>query len=407
MSFAGILSKWAESTPNKVALNDGKKQITFGELETKSNQLASYLKSIGTKRGSKVLIVSDKSINYIISVFGVLKAGAAYVAIDPEISTTRFCRISDETDPIGIIGGESWEYEVFPYQFYINYSQLDFYLANVKDVGFPEPQEMDVAYVIYGARDSNSAKGIQIPHKALDSFFEAMQEIYVAEGETSRFLNTLPYDCDEAIVDTFYPLSRGCSVYITPENLDPDLILSVIQSEEITHLTASAKSLHQLGPVFLGASRSCASVRYIMTGKEQLNKALVSDLIETFDVLKIINGYGPAEAPGESLVHTISKENVKQQDDRKHLIGIPLSSVKARLIEQNEDGVGELCLSGDQLFHSYLKRPFETRKVLYVVDKVVYFKTGDLCTQNENGEYHLVGKKENEIKLDESLYFMA
>lgn len=407
MSFAGILSDWAKLTPNKIALNDGKKQITFSELEIQSNRLARYLQSVGTKRGSKVLIASDKSINYIVSVFGVLKAGAAYVAIDPEISNTRFYRISDEVDPIGIIGGESWEYEVFPYQFYINYHQLSMYIDGIEDVGFSEPQEMDIAYVIYGARNSNSAKGIQIPHKALDSFFRAMQEVYVADGATSKFLNTLPYDCDEAIVDTFYPLSQGCSVYITPDKLNPELILSVVKSEEITHLTASAPTLHQLGPVFLGASRSCASVRYIMTGKERLNKVLISDLIGEYEALKIINAYGPAEASGESLVHTVSKENIGQQDDDSYPIGIPLSSVRARLIEQNEDGVGELCLSGDQLFHSYLKRPFETRKVLYVVDKVVYFKTGDLCSKNEKGEYQLIGKKEDEIELNESLYFMA
>ena len=149
MSLANILTKWSKKSPNKLAITDGIKSSSFSELESQSNKMSNHLISLGVKKGSKVIVVTDKSVDFLVTIFGVMKAGATYVPIDPDISDERFTVINKEVKPSGIIGNIVWTYESKANQFFINYDKLETVLKDVSDDGYTNPNPMDIAYTMY------------------------------------------------------------------------------------------------------------------------------------------------------------------------------------------------------------------------------------------------------------------
>lgn len=400
LNFGNILKPWSITKPNGIALLDGQKTMSFKELDTYSDRLANHLKSLGVKKGDLIIIYSHKELVFIMSVFAIMKAGAAYVPLDPNNPKTRIEGIIEEVQPKVVFGKQE---ELLPLNDNIPFIELNTLIHVVKNL----PAEVfscnlepdDLCYVMYTSGSTGIPKGVQITHKNMMAFFWGMKSVFLMD-ENSRCLNTLPYHFDGCIVDTFYPLYMGASVYITPSIPIPSTIINIIYEQNITHMTAVMSILKLLSETFLKSPEKFQSVDYIMTGAEACDIKVVNNMISTFPDLKIINGYGPTEATCDSITYTISKDNLISNENLGYPIGKPLPYITALLADVDNKKIGELLLSGDQVFKSYLKRKEETVEAFRTINGVQYYKTGDLCKLDKHGNYLFIGRKDDEVKIN-------
>lgn len=404
INFANLFLRHAQNKTNNLAVEDGVTSLNYSQLDMASDLFANYLIAANISKGDYVVLNSTKEVATIVAIFGILKAGAIYVPVDVDSPQERLNFILEETSPSLFIS----EKKVAPIQ------TLSLEIVNTciekakkaitevqkpKITIFPE----DCCYVIYTSGSTGRPKGVPITHANIAAFMEGMESIFVMD-HNAKCMNTLPYHFDGSIVDTFFPLYMGASVYITPGLTIPNLLIQVIIDKKITHFTASASILTLITQIAKAQKQvDFSNLEYIMTGADVCDKEVMNFFIEENPKIKIINGYGPTEATCDALTYTITKTS---STPGYFPIGKPMKHIKAKLLTtsgtlENKPGTqGQLLLSGKQLFKGYLKRPEETQKLLKNIAGETYYYTGDICKIDAHGDFCFVGRADEEVKLN-------
>lgn len=400
--------------PEREAIRFAGKGLTYAQLSEKSDCLARLLLERGVRRRDRVGIYSNKSLESAVAMYGIMKAGAAYVPLDPTAPAERIaaivhdcgieCVISQDAKAaqvqqlpglktvIGVTnGGVSWE-EVWQCT------------GGGLGIGI---MEQDLAYIIYTSGSTGTPKGIMHTHHSSLSFARWAAEAYVLTGD-DRLSNHAPLHFDLSIFDFFAGAVAGATTVVVPEPITkfPASYSKLLEDERVSVFFTVPFALIQLDSHGVLEDRNLNGLRWIIFGGEPMPPKYLRSLIAKVPTARFGNMYGPAEVNG--CTHYTVPESGPVGDD-----ALPIGKMNANMegivIDDNDGEVevgqpGELLVRSPTMMQGYWgredlnERAFFRRKVAQTYDDVFY-RTGDLVEQQPDGDLQFLGRKDRQIKI--------
>ncbi|WP_445634029.1 Carrier domain-containing protein [Nostoc sp. DSM 114161] len=388
-----------EKTPDAVAAVFENEQLTYGELNARANQLAHYLQQLGVKPEVLVGICVERSLNMLIGLLAVLKAGGAYIPLDPSYPKERLAFILEDTQAPVLLTQTSL-LEVLPQQ-KTQVVCLDAHWQKIAQQSqenlFSELTTNNLAYVIYTSGSTGKPKGVQIPHSALSNFLYSMkQRPGLTENDTLLAVTTYAFDI--AALELFLPIIvGGCLVIASREIASDGIQLSAKLTDSKATVMQATPATWQL---LLTAGWSGNDLLKILCGGEALPGYLANQLLHR--CVCLWNMYGPTET-------TIWSAASEVETDRKIIpISGAIANTQLYILDQYNQLVpvgvpGELHIGGDGLARGYFNRPDLTAEKFipnpFSEKATRLYKTGDLARYLANGEIEYIGRIDHQVKV--------
>ncbi|MGK7948457.1 MAG: amino acid adenylation domain-containing protein [Xenococcaceae cyanobacterium] len=395
-----LFEEQVERTPEAIAVVFEEQQLTYLELNSRANQLAHYLKSLGVGAEVLVGICVERSIEMIVGLLGILKAGGAYVPIDPAYPPERIGYMLEDAQVSVLLTQAKLLHRLPAYQGQV--VCLDLAQERISDRS-PDNLSSNVnpknlAYVIYTSGSTGKPKGVLITHKGLmNLIFWHLRVFAVTSADRATQLAGIAFD---ASVWELWPyLAAGASIYLvepeviaSPENLRDWLILQRISISFLP--TPLAESL-----LALEWSENKA-LRLMLTGGDQLHYHRLTSI-----PFELVNNYGPTE----NTVVTTSGVVTRAEKNSSPTIGRPISNTQVYILDPYLQPVpigvsGELHISSDSLARGYLNRPELTAEKFIASpfsqkEGVRLYKTGDLARYLPDGNLEFLGRIDHQVKI--------
>lgn len=395
--------------------------ITYEELDNLSNKLSHCLINVGIKCGDRVCIYLDKSINSLIALFGILKAGAIYIPLDPGAPANRVGMIIKDSNSVAVLSVYSKAIKILDKLpndgvliLFDNPEKIDYFNGTVilwesilKYNGFytkPKIIESDPAYILYTSGSTGIPKGVVISHRASFVFIEwAYNEFKLLPGDIVS--NHAPLNFDLSTFDIFATImSGGTIILISPDvSLFPYNLASLISQSKINVWYSVPSMLVKM--VLYGKLEQLdfSNLRLVLFAGEVFPIKYLQKLIEIIPHASFYNLYGPTET-NVCTYYEVEKENLRdplpigKACPYNRLMVLKNGEIKD--IENTQNNLdnnvieGELCVEGQNVMSSYWGRePEDTKKV----GKNIYC-TGDWVKQDKDGNLNYSGRIDGMIK---------
>ncbi|MCP4153662.1 MAG: amino acid adenylation domain-containing protein, partial [bacterium] len=430
-SLHRLFEEQVEKSPDRISIAAmgmpvgswrGTVQITYGELNEKSNLLASHLVYKGVEPGSIVGIKTGRSVEMMTGILAILKAGGAYLPIDPTYPTKRKRHMLADSNArliltdAGETGKKSYAAEgngvssnletIDIVHFYNEFSSESSLRANNQMSTANEvsmEQESGLAYIIYTSGSTGKPKGVMIEHRALLNFIKGMTDIIEFKPQDC-ILSLTTFGFDIFGLETLLPLTTRTKIVIgsSREQKEPDAAGLLMEQEHVTIFQTTPSRL-QLLLSDEKSRKGLAQLNYFLVGGEALPLKLLE---ETRKIItgKIYNVYGPTE--------TTIWSTAKEVTGKKALnIGKPIANTQIFILDrwnllQPKGIAGELCIAGDGLARGYINKPELTaerftkaNRQLAVAPEAYLYRTGDLCRWLPDGNIECLGRLDHQVKI--------
>ncbi|WP_139306364.1 amino acid adenylation domain-containing protein, partial [Methylomonas sp. LWB] len=398
-------SRQAQRTPAAVALVFEQRQLTYDELERRSNQLAHYLISQGVGTESLVAVCMERCLELVVSLHAIVKAGAAYVPLDPDYPQERL-------DYMIANAGAGWcltqqalagKLQDYPGQVLV-IEALQTELAQ-QPAGAPalECHPQQLAYLIYTSGSTGQPKGVANHHQALANRLNWMQRRYPLSGQNSVLQKT-PYSFDVSVWEFFWPLIAGARLVIAKPggHKDSDYLAKLIQAQHIDTLHFVPSMLQAF--IDDPEAAHCNSLRRIICSGEALPLSLQQQVYGKLTSARLYNLYGPTEAAID-----VSEWPCHEDDTASPIVAIgkPIDNLRLYILDGQLQPVpigvsGELYIAGIGLARGYQQKPQLTAE-RFVPNPFGQgerlYRTGDLCRYRADGVIEYQGREDGQIKL--------
>lgn len=393
----------AHARPEAIALIFNSRRVSYGELNCTANVLAHRLIGLGVRHEVHVGVFMDRSIEMVVALLAILKAGGTYVPLDPDYPADRLSYMVEDSGTFLLLS-----------QAHLR-SRLPVAAAvSVYDVDMQElvrTHENDpslvthgehLAYLIYTSGSTGQPKGVAVRHSGLAVCMEWMQATYVLTP-LDTVLHKAPFSFDVSVWEIFWPLTVGARLVIAApgDHRDPAQITRLILEHDVSVLNFVPSMLQ----AFLAddSIETKTRLRYIICGGEAMPAALQAEAIRRLEGVSLHNLYGPTET-------TIHVTQYACRDDGEALvpIGRPVSATKVFVLDANMELVprgveGELFVGGALLARGYLNRQalsaerFVANPYSELGDRL--YRTGDLVRWREDGELQYLGRLDHQVKI--------
>jgi amino acid adenylation domain-containing protein len=404
--FLSLFYQSVKQYPNKTALHFFSESLTYKQLHDLSSQVAIRIIDQNLQPNSPIILEVEKSLISIVYILGILKAGCYYIPIATNIPINRLdYLIKNSESQMAFL---NQHYEKFntreDLQCFLIEKDL-FKLSDTKDKSHTELNALqmkptDSVCCLYTSGSTGYPKGVLMSHLGFAAFFEAVKPI-MNMSHDSVCLNTAPFIFDVSIIDTFFPLTIGATVHISPERILPQFILKLITQYRISHMCGVSSTLNLLfGNTELLTHYDISSLTTVMTGAELLHKKTLQNILKYSPTATIINGYGLTETTCLCTAFSINIDNVN--DYLLYPIGKTLPGVEAKILcfNNSEKSRGELLLSGDQIMLQYLNNPDANDKVFTDQDGKRFLKTGDIVSYDKDQNFIFHGRNDTQVKIN-------
>ena len=398
-----LVAEQAAQTPEAVALLHEGSAWTYGELERCANGLAAYFRAdLGVQPGDCVGLMVRRSAEMVAAMLGLLKAGAAYVPIDPKHPPAIVSHIVEQC-AIGLLVVDSdslGRAETFAGDLFV----LDVELEEVEGLDSPsgtEAEESDLAYVIYTSGSTGLPKGVAVEHRAIVNSIRWRNQFY-GTGPHSCNLQLPSFAFDSSVLDIFAVLCAGGRLLIPDEErrLDAAYLDALIAAHGATSFIATS-SYYRLLVGQLDAGK--AALRQITLAGEATTPELVAQHYRHLPEVELYNEYGPTEC---AVCATACR---LPPGERAVSIGAPIANVKVLVLDADQrllpsGAVGEIYLGGVGLARGYLGNEALTR-ARFIDSPLPQFyqgrlyRTGDLGFWREDGTLGCCGRVDNQVKV--------
>ncbi|MHC5741519.1 MAG: amino acid adenylation domain-containing protein [Nostoc sp.] len=396
-----LIESVAEQNGEATALVFGDEQLSYKELNIRSNKVAHYLKKLGVKTEVLVGLCVERSFNMIIGMLGILKAGGAYVPLDPSYPSERLNFMLEDAQVSVLLTHERWLKRLKNYNSQIICLDKDWEIIfqEIEDNLTSKVTVDNLAYVIYTSGSTGKPKGVKIEHRGLLNLVFWHQKAF-AVSPLDRVTQISGVAFDACSWEIWPYLSTGASIYIVDDETrqSPDYLRDWLVSKAITISFIPTPLAEK---VLLLDFPQNAALRILLTGGDKLNQyPLASHSFQVF------NNYGPTE---NTVVTTSGHVSVKNKDNLAPVIGCAIANTKAYILDKHLQPVpvgvsGELYISGDGLARGYLNHPELTAESFIYHSftnklKARLYKTGDLVRYRVDGNIEFLGRLDEQVKI--------
>lgn len=394
-----LFEEQAIKTPNKVALEFKDETITYKQLNEKSNQLASYLIENEVKKESIVGIMTSHSMELVIGILGILKAGGTYLPIDSSYPIERINYMLQDSESFMVLTNFEVDDEINFRGRITNIKDVDLSLYSKENL-IKIKSLNDLAYIIYTSGSTGKPKGVMIEHKGLTNYIWWAKKRYLKdENEVIALYSSISFDL--TVTSIFTPLVSGNQIVIYDTDETEFVLYKILRENKATVVKLTPAHLTLLKD----RDNNSSNIKRFIVGGEDLKVSLAKEICNSFGKnIEICNEYGLTEAVVGCMIYKYDEENDKGVSVP---IGYAADNVQIYILDNDFNVVptgivGELYVSGDGVARGYLNRenltyerfienPFAKGKKMY--------KTGDTARYIENGVVEYVGRIDNQVKI--------
>ena len=412
-----LFEEQASVNPGRIAVVFENKRINYDELNKRSNQLAHYLIECGVKKESLIPICLNRSSEMIVAILGILKAGAAYVPIDPEYPQDRINYMLEDTAATIVISNLASAKKLYA-SAKLHVIELDVHaetIAKKSQKNLPSQiTSCNLAYIIYTSGSTGKPKGVMIEHQAvLDHCVGLIQTAKLDLCRSFALFSPLVFDAGHSVI--FISLFLGASLNV----LSKDLIMDGEKLVEYFNENPAdfIKIVPSVWLSYINAGNKVLAKKIMLFGGESFTPKIKEHLVNLDYKGIVYNHYGPTEATIGKCIHTVNL----QRNYKTMPIGRPFSNTQLYVVDHHEQLVpigvsGELYIAGEGIARGYLNRPelsaekftdnifrgeatftSESNQHGEIVSRL--YKTGDKVRWNEDGEIEYLGRIDEQVKL--------
>jgi amino acid adenylation domain-containing protein len=403
-SLHGLIEKAVDRYPDNVAIIADNTSLTYKQLDEQANRLAHYLIAQGVGAESLVPLMMERSLEMVVAINAVLKAGGAYLPLDPEHPAERIDYILQEAGACIVLTQTAFVSRL-PDTVKIMAVNEAAELLAAQPTTRPQvsikPQQL--AYVIYTSGSTGKPKGVMNEHQAICSQMMWMDEVYALQPNDSVVQKT-PYTFDVSLWELFLPLMSGSLLVMAKPDghKEASYLIDLVNQHKITHIHFVPSMLY----LFLQEANQqrCPSLRRFILSGEAVTKDLEQRFTKAFADVECWNLYGPTEA----AVHATSWLCCQGDSLNTVPIGRPVSNTRLYVVDENlklqPPGVpGELLIAGVQVARGYVNRPDLTEQ-RFIADPFVagagrVYRTGDLVRLRDDGVIEYIGRNDFQVKV--------
>ncbi|HET7287805.1 MAG TPA: amino acid adenylation domain-containing protein, partial [Pyrinomonadaceae bacterium] len=409
-----FFSRIASDFPSNIAISAGPREVSYRELEERSNSLANFLLAKGASAGSPVAVLTEDRVEIIIALLGILKARCVFAPLDPNIPDKRLQAMLSLLRPEWFITEEQSASRVNNLLqetgnetcvVCVN-DEIDAYINPARPSDESQPDDM--CYVVFTSGSTGQPKAIAGRLKGIDHFIR--WEIKTFDlGADSRVSQILPPTFDGSLRDIFVPLCTGGTACVPDDNdtlLDAKKLVAWLDREQITLIHCVPSLFRSLLNEQLIA-RNFKSLKYVLMSGEPLLPADVKRWTQIFgERIQLINLYGPTET---TLVKFFYFVKASDQERRNIPVGKPMEGAAAMVVDKRgrpcpKGTIGEIYIRTPYRTLGYYNQPELTRESFIQnpfnndPNDIVY-KTGDLGRVLEDGNYEFLGRLDRQVKI--------
>ena len=400
-----IFEEQAARIPDAMAVVSGETQFTYKELDEKANRLADYLIRRGIESEQRVGVCLDKSPLTIVSLLAVLKAGGAYIPIEPEWPQERIAFILNDGGAQAVLTRREFLGRLpasFNNVLVLDDESFDDGLAATTQPrrrALPE----NLAYVIYTSGSTGKPKGVAVTHQSVINNLTWRQSMWPLSTD-DRILQNNSFTFDPSVWGTFWPLMNGACVILPPatKHFDSVALARLLQQERVL-IYGGAPSMHSV-LVEESATLSRTALRYVFSGGESLDPELQNRLHESTPA-SVYSVYGPTEATIDCTYWLCPRD----QEPKVAPIGEPIANTQIYLLNKHLELVpvgveGEIFIGGLGLARGYVGH-FSLTSEKFIPDPFSpipgarIYRTGDLGRRRPDGVIEFVGRTDEQVKV--------
>ncbi|MCX7920711.1 MAG: amino acid adenylation domain-containing protein [Clostridia bacterium] len=412
-TISQLFAEQVSKTPNNIAAVYNGQSLTYSELDKRAAALASLLRQKGIKANQYVGLMAQRSLEMMVGIIAIFKAGGVYLPVDPDYPDDRINIMLEDSGASILLTQKKLQDKV----------RFDGEIIDLEDEGLIGDKLVvldeistpaDLAYVIYTSGSTGKPKGVEIENRSLVNLCYWYKDAY-AINEKSKVLLIIPCGFDASIKNIITPLIIGGSVILAPAGYyDPYAVLETIKTNEVTLINCVPSAIY---PVVDLASqdnyKSLKSLRNLLLGGESMTLSRLEAWLGRQECkCTLSNIYGPTECTDISVAYVVKKEEISTL--KTVPIGKPINNIQAYIVNKHNNlqpvGVaGELVLSGDGVARGYLSRPeltnekfvpnpFSNGQVKENNCQLMY-RTGDLARWMTDGNIEFIGRIDNQVKI--------
>ncbi len=403
-SLPELFEAQVERSPAALAVQYEGARLSYAELDKRANQVAHYLQGQGIGAEAVVGILLERSLELVVCLLGVLKAGAAYLPLDASYPEARL-RYMLADGGVQLLLTEEWLLErVGAVECGVLCVSKEAAQLGQQSEARPERRlsSENLAYVIYTSGSSGRPKGVMITHRALSNHMQWLEESYPLRRE-DRVLQKTACSFDASVWEFYAPLLAGAGLVLARPggHQDSKYLVGLMREQEISIVQVVPSMLRLL--LAEAGLESCARLRRVFSGGERLTAELAGQFWERLAGVELINLYGPTEA---TIDATHRRYAAGEQWEG---IGRPVGNMKCYLLDEKlkvvpVGAVGEIWLGGAGLARGYVKGPALTAQK-FVPDQYSgavgarLYGTGDLARYDSVGELEYEGRADGQLKV--------
>lgn len=406
-----LFEECAARMPNAVAVEYQRQELTYEELNRRSNRLAHHLRELGVRAEQRVAICLERGVEMVAGLLAVLKAGGAYVPLDPEYPQEHLRYVLQDSAPLvlltqrhlqGILGAISEKVVV------VDLNDVD--AARFRHLPRNNPQETSavlkaghLAYLTYTSGSTGKPKGVMVTHRNLVSSTSARKVVY---GDLGRFLLLSSISFDSSVAGIFGCLLHGGTLIIASRDVvrDPLLLRQEVQRREVESLLC-VPSLYKHFLEYPAGREQKKQLRRVIVAGEVCPPDLVLKSAQQEPQVELFNEYGPTEATVWASVHRCVPTPGRQSVP----IGRPIANTRIYILDAQGGRVqigvvGELHIGGAGVARGYWDWP-ELTAERFVPDPFAddgsarMYKTGDLARWLPDGTIEFIGRNDSQVKI--------
>jgi amino acid adenylation domain-containing protein len=381
----------ALATPGRVAVTCDGTDVTYGELDARAGRLAGRLLAAGVRRDEAVGVLLERSVDFVVAVLGILKAGGCYVPLDPDYPAARL------TAMIEVAGARTL----------LSHRPLDGYDGTVLDVADrPGPAAPaahvhpdDVAYLMFTSGSTGTPKGVAVRHAGIVRLVDDPDYVHLGPDEVIAQLSTVSFDA--STFEIWGALANGGRLVIAPPGtLSPAELAGLLHRERVSTAWLTAGLFNVMVDECL---TGLLGLRQLLTGGDVMSPQRARRFLRQAPDCRLINGYGPTEVTTFTTCHTVTLNDTGQP---RIPIGRPISGTHVEILDDRYRPVpvgvpGFLYAGGLGVSRGYLGDPALTAE-RFVPDPWAYgqrlYATGDLATYRPDGTIDFLGRADHQFK---------